>query len=585
MDLRGLLLVCAVSRVWGYPSGKVTGSCSDLTPQHSRLARTTQSPYTVTTDKSSYGLGEQVTVYLKTSGTPFTGFLLEAREAGSSTPVGSFVATPSNTQGLTCSQRSNSALSHTSASSKTIIQATWQSDPSQNTNSIQFHASFVQSYNTFWVDVKSPVLSRSGTSGSSTGATSTTNTISSANCGVTKSCFSQPSGCDPSSNSQCFFMSAMPLTPSSGIRYELTGPTSGYVAFGFSDDQMMGNDDIYICTLDNSGMATVQHAYSTGHTMPTSLPLGNVTGVTASIQNGVIGCSFTSTNAISTQRASGLSSTYYILFVDGPSTNGQIQMHKDSFSSATKMDVTTPQILGSAGLPEIMQAHGTLMLIAWMTTGSLGMMIARYFKGMAKGVNLCGKDIWFVVHVTLMIVTVSATIIAFILTFVYNMGWAEGVHSVLGCLVMIFSLIQPLLALMRCAPQHPQRFLFNVAHSFIAMAVKGLAVAAIFTGLQIVDTTTSQWMVKLMGGFVAWELLFYTMLEVFIRWKHETESRLQSSMPDTAMELTGHRTRNHDPAAAMLNSEGVQVDVVLVVIYFLGNLCFLVALLAGIGTS
>uniref|UniRef100_A0A8C6MBT6 Reelin domain-containing protein n=1 Tax=Nothobranchius furzeri TaxID=105023 RepID=A0A8C6MBT6_NOTFU len=61
MDLRGLLLVCAVSRVWGYPSGKVTGSCSDLTPQHSRLARTTQSPYTVTTDKSSYGLGEQVT--------------------------------------------------------------------------------------------------------------------------------------------------------------------------------------------------------------------------------------------------------------------------------------------------------------------------------------------------------------------------------------------------------------------------------------------------------------------------------------------------------------------------------------------
>ena len=38
------------------------------------------------------------------------------------------------------------------------------------------------------------------------------------------------------------------------------------------------------------------------------------------------------------------------------------------------------------------------MLIAWMTTGSLGMMVARYLKEMAKGQNLWGKDIWFLVR-------------------------------------------------------------------------------------------------------------------------------------------------------------------------------------------
>lgn len=38
------------------------------------------------------------------------------------------------------------------------------------------------------------------------------------------------------------------------------------------------------------------------------------------------------------------------------------------------------------------------MLIAWMTLGSLGMMIARYLKGVAKGQNLCGKDVWFLVR-------------------------------------------------------------------------------------------------------------------------------------------------------------------------------------------
>lgn len=38
------------------------------------------------------------------------------------------------------------------------------------------------------------------------------------------------------------------------------------------------------------------------------------------------------------------------------------------------------------------------MLIAWMTTGSLGMMVARYLKVVAKGQNLWGKDVWFVVR-------------------------------------------------------------------------------------------------------------------------------------------------------------------------------------------
>ena len=41
---------------------------------------------------------------------------------------------------------------------------------------------------------------------------------------------------------------------------------------------------------------------------------------------------------------------------------------------------------------------GALMLIAWMTTGSLGMMVARYLKGVTKGHNLWGKDVWFLVR-------------------------------------------------------------------------------------------------------------------------------------------------------------------------------------------
>lgn len=63
--------------------------------------------------------------------------------------------------------------------------------------------------------------------------------ISSANCGVTKVCFSQPSNCDPAVSASCYFMSAMMLAGGTAVQYEMTGPYEGYIAFGFSDDQKM----------------------------------------------------------------------------------------------------------------------------------------------------------------------------------------------------------------------------------------------------------------------------------------------------------------------------------------------------------
>lgn len=38
-------------------------------------------------------------------------------------------------------------------------------------------------------------------------------------------------------------------------------------------------------------------------------------------------------------------------------------------------------------------------------------------------------------------------------------------------------------------------------------------VAAIFTGLNLIDSSDG-WLMKVMGGFLAWEALFYIMLEV-----------------------------------------------------------------------
>ncbi|KAI3354748.1 hypothetical protein L3Q82_004515 [Scortum barcoo] len=282
-------------------SGQVMDSCEDMKPHHSGLSpQRGPLPFTVTTDQTSYRVGEAVKVQLQApASTPFIGFLLQAREVGGQSPVGSFALTTGAARHLTCSQRPKS--------------------------------------------------------------------ISNTDCGVSKVCFSQPPNCDPTGNVDCYFMSAMMLSPSdTAVRYEMTGPSDGYISFGFSDDQMMP-------------IRTLQAFVGFVSIWPS---VGQMDSVR------------------------------------------QIQFHTGTFVSTHKVDISRPQFVRKAEWPHIIKAHGALMLIAWMTTGSLGMMVARYLKGVAKGQNLCGKDIWFLVHVTVMSVTVAATIIAFILSFSYVKSWS-----------------------------------------------------------------------------------------------------------------------------------------------------------------
>ncbi|XP_078147573.1 putative ferric-chelate reductase 1 isoform X2 [Centroberyx gerrardi] len=537
MDRVVLLLACVAPAVRCYSSGQVTGSCDDMLPRHSgNSPQTNPAPFTVTADRSSYRDGEEITVLLQApSSTPFTGFLLQAREVGGS-PLGSFSLTGGAAQLLTCNQKPNSVVSHTSESAKTSIQVTWRAAASEDAKPIQFHASFVQDFRTFWVEVKSPSLMFSNESGSISSPTTPTvtamatppsppaQTISSAGCGITKVCFSRPLNCDPAVNADCHFMSAwMSSLSNAAVQFEMTGPSRGYISFGFSDDQMMGN----------------------------------VSDVTASVQDGMISCSFTSMNPISTQRTTGFSKPYHLMFAYGPTNNGQISLHTGTFISDDKVDISRPQLVGKASRPHIIKAHGALMLIAWMTTATVGMMVARFLKSVAKGQSYLGKDVWFLVHVVVMSVTVAATIIAFILSFSYVKAWSGGAHPVLGCLVMILSFLQPIVALLRCGPHHALRFLFNWSHALNAVAVKALAVAAIFTGLKLIDSTEDQWLMKVMGGFVAWEALFYILLEVHFRWKHKDNSE----------------------------SKTEKIDLMLLALFILGNLMFLAALLVGIGMS
>ncbi|MEE6517597.1 hypothetical protein FKM82_027920 [Ascaphus truei] len=252
--------------------------------------------------------------------------------------------------------------------------------------------------------------------------------------------------------SNCFFMSSAPVS-GGGYWFEISGPSDGYVAIGFSDDTQMGNDDIYICGMNSAGTVQVQHAYSEGKVRPRILALNNVEVSLASFSSGVMQCSFMSRNNISTQTPTRASSnSFYIFLAYGASVNGVIQFHGTTGTSisSTKIDllvaanVSSSQSSGQATI----KAHGTLMLIAWMTTGSLGMIIARYLKVAAKQL-VFGKALWF---------------------------QRANTHAILGCIVMILAFFQPFIAFFRPSPQSSRRFIFNWFHALNALVMKVLAV-------------------------------------------------------------------------------------------------------------
>ncbi|KAJ8010425.1 hypothetical protein DPEC_G00074940 [Dallia pectoralis] len=541
------IFACILPVVRCYPNGLVTASCIDMVPQHGVNSQQQPAPYSVISSALNFKEGDTITVTIQGNSSQFIGFLLQARLVNGTGPLGSFTVSTGQAQTLNCSGVSD-AVSHTSSALKSSIQVTWTVPTSGSLNDIQFSATFVQNLTIYWVGVKSSTVKYTGTNG-----------ISSTGCGTSKVCFSQPANCDPSVSSACYFMSAVATSGDTAVQVEMTGISDGYIAIGFSDDQKMGNDDIYICGLGSNGQLQIQHAYSTGRSPPTILSPGNVSNVISSLNNGVISCSFTTLNPISTQRSIGSNSPYYLMLVYGSTSNGKIQIHKDTFVSSTSVNISSPGVVSTESFPPIVKAHGSLMLIAWMTTGSLGMIIAKYIKGMAKGTKCAGKDVWFVAHLSLMILTVAATSIAFILIFADVRDWSGGAHPVLGCIVMILTLIQPTAAIFRCGPTDKWRFIFNWSHALNALLIKVLAVAAIFTGLIWLDNTENQWLVKVMGGFVGWEALVYILLEARRWWKHK--------------ETTDE------------GSNSTNVELLILGLFFLGNLCFLVALLVGIGSQ
>jgi hypothetical protein len=79
--------------------------CSSLSPKHNNVpAQQSSSPFAVTPGKPSIAPGSKLKLMItSTTGTPFKGFMLQARKPeGSDSAIGQFTALPNFTKSFTC---------------------------------------------------------------------------------------------------------------------------------------------------------------------------------------------------------------------------------------------------------------------------------------------------------------------------------------------------------------------------------------------------------------------------------------------------------------------------------------------------
>nr|CAD7574355.1 unnamed protein product [Timema californicum] len=260
------VLAVLVGRGYAYSRGAPDQVCQSMTPLHQGAPPQTPgtSPFLVTPALLQAGQGSPLKLMVSSpSELTFAGFFLQARDPRDPLePLGTFTAVPGFAQAINCASGVRNAVTHVNSTGKKSLQFEWE-PPADYEGPIQFNATFVQDYSTFWVGVlsdKVEVAKRSvDNPAQSTGISTTrapkTSTVPAyvpevevkaaatddpiySGCGSTKSCFGAPDQCLDTKS-----CTAVTTVQVEGDRYtfEVKGRGAGYAAVALSEDSKMVN--------------------------------------------------------------------------------------------------------------------------------------------------------------------------------------------------------------------------------------------------------------------------------------------------------------------------------------------------------
>lgn len=154
------------------------------------------------------------------------------------------------------------------------------------------------------------------------------------------------------------------------------------------------------------------------------------------------------------------------------------------------------------------------MIVAWILLSSVGIFIARYFKETWKDKTICGHAVWFFWHFMCMLLTWILTISSFVIIFVEVGEWRTSVHAVTGTVVTVLVFFQPVGAIFRPNPTHPNRPIFNFLHFMFGNIIHALAIITIFYAVPMSGSDLPSWTSFILVAFVVFYLLMHAIMTV-----------------------------------------------------------------------
>ncbi|CAF2110998.1 unnamed protein product [Rotaria magnacalcarata] len=235
------------------------------------------------------------------------------------------------------------------------------------------------------------------------------------------------------------------------------------------------------------------------------------------------------------------------------------------------------------------RAHGTVMVFSWILFASTGVLFARYGRSIRlnKQKQLLGEDIWFQVHRFSLVLAVIGTLLGFFLILGQAQGrWVDQIvdgnymfaHSILGAIIVGCALIQAWMALFRCHPDSPFRFIFNWVHRTTGMLAFILSVPTIFLVVYVL-LQYHDGFVAIMSLWSAWIVIIFIVFEVV-----EYRFRLKSSRIEIEKSKgRSDRQSNDEHSSSAMNEQQDQTNGhgyfnKLKIILFLLNFCFAISL-------
>ncbi|KAF5402700.1 Ferric-chelate reductase [Paragonimus heterotremus] len=334
-------------------------------------------------------------------------------------------------------------------------------------------------------------------------------------CGSIKGCL-LPSICTDTS---CAFVATWKLVSHNSVDYvefELKGTLknpSGFISLAFSKDANVGDDGVVGCYYHAaSSTVRVRAAYNsesgkstifyTGPDEDLLITEGEELGGAYNDLDGTLQCRFRRRvrplDMINQLMDLTAPNAYYLVVTRGDDvlSGGFDRPFAGGESMAKQSVVITSPLYGSMtgisgqGSP-LMKTHGCLMVLAWVLCASVGVILSRYYKDMWPNSGLFGDPVWLQSHRILQTSCVILTCIAILLALIFCEGYSKVstypyyVHPILGLIVFILALINPLITLCRCKIDNPNRPWFNWIHFFIGTFAHVLSVPTMMLGLRM----------------------------------------------------------------------------------------------------